>query len=296
MLLLKLAYEGEQNFIEDIQDIRNLFKEKNITIGISESIEGNTHFVKIFCNDGDYSEKLKSIIDLYISNILYKVVMDVFKKKEMFEYLTDTYFFLKHEELLEVEEQIMRVLNGKEAISDETNIYCMNRINNIIEKIKNCIEENQEININGFITFRMRDLLGDIENIIDKVIEKYMVEKEYREFIKLLKYFVEIQESKIEEINLVIDKNGGYQVRDSYGSDIFKEFINDLSECKIGNSVNIEDVIISGLITNSPRRVIIHHKENCTNREFLDTIINVFGERIRYCDECDICNRTKIKI
>ena len=35
----------------------------------------------------------------------------------------------------------------------------------------------------------MRELREDIEFIIDKV-EKYMVEKEYTEFIKLLKYFV----------------------------------------------------------------------------------------------------------
>lgn len=296
MLLIKLAYEGEQKFIKDIQDIRTLMKEKNITIGISESIEGNTHFVKIFCDDKDYSEKLVSIINLYISNILYKVVIDVFKKKELFEYLMDTYFFLKHEELLEVEGRIMDMLYGKEAISDETSIYCMNRMNNIVDTIKNCIEENNELNINGFITFRMRELIGEIEKIIDKIIEKYMVEKEYREFIKLLKYFVDIQESKIDELNLIVNKDGGYDIRDAYGMDIFKDFINDLGEYKVSANVNMEDVIISGLITNSPRKVIIHNKQNCTNQEFIDTIVNVFGERVRFCNECELCQKNIIKI
>ena len=51
----------------------------------------------------------------------------------------------------------------------------------------------------------MKELRSDIEEIIDKVIEGYMVEKEYKEFIKLLKYFVDIQESKIDLINIVID-------------------------------------------------------------------------------------------
>ncbi|WP_160671559.1 putative sporulation protein YtxC [Clostridium sp. C8-1-8] len=296
MLLLKLAYEGEQYFIEDIQSIRNILKEKNITIGISESIENNTHFVKIFCDDDDYNDRLKSIIYLYISNILYKVVIDVFKKREMFEYLTDTYFFLKHDELLEVEEDIMNVLNLKEAISDETSIYCINRINTIIENIRECIEENEEININGFITFRMKELIGEIERVIDKVVEKYMVEKEYKEFIKLLKYFVDIQESRIEEVNLIIESNGEYRITDSYGADIFQDFISDLSECKIGNNVNVEDVIISGLITNSPNKIVIHNSKMCLNKEFLDTIENVFGERVTYCNECKICNRNKIKI
>ena len=60
MLLMKLAYEGEEAFIDNIQEIRELLKSKGIIIGISESIEKNTHFVKIFCDDKDYNEKLQT--------------------------------------------------------------------------------------------------------------------------------------------------------------------------------------------------------------------------------------------
>ena len=47
----------------------------------------------------------------------------------------------------------------------------MNRKNNIINKIISCLKENDEININGFITFRMRRIEEDIDFIIDKVVE-----------------------------------------------------------------------------------------------------------------------------
>ncbi|SHJ62771.1 putative sporulation protein YtxC [Clostridium cavendishii DSM 21758] len=296
MLLMKLTYDGEQKFIEDIQEIRTLLKEKKVNVGIVESIEGNTHFVKLICDDDVYSKKVESIVDIYISNILYKIVIDNFRKQEMYEYLTDTYFFLKHEEIMEVEEKLMEALSFKGSISDETNIYCMNRVNNIVEKIKGCLEENREININGFLIFRMKDLVNDIELIIDKIVEKYMVEKEYKEFIKLLRYFVEIQDSKIEELNIIISKTGSYEITDNHGKDIFKDFISELAECKIGDSINIEDVIISGLITNAPKKIIIHKKENCTNEEFLDTIMNVFCERVEICNDCTLCTTKKIKI
>ena len=72
-------------------------------------------------------------------------------------------------------------------------------------------------------------LREDIEEIIDKVVEEYMVEKEYREFVKLLKYFVDIQESKIEKINIYIHKGGGYELKDGYGNDIFNEFMKELA-------------------------------------------------------------------
>lgn len=296
MLLIKLAYEGEINIIEDIQSMRHSFKSKNVILGISESIEGNTHFIKILCEDSDYSDKLQNMVYLYISNILYKIVVDFFKKREMYELITDTYFFLKHDEILTVEDKSMKILLGKIEASDDSYVFYMNRINDIIDKIKLCIEEKREININGFITFRMKDLINDLESIVDKVVEKYMIEKEYNEFIKLLKYFVDIQESKIYEVNIIIDTSGNYKVMDGYGNDIFEDFISDLSESKFGGAINIEDIIISGLITNSPRKVIIHGKDNCRNKELLETIKNVFTDRVTLCHNCKLCTTNKIKI
>ena len=110
-----------------------------------------------------------------------------------------------------------------------------------------------------------------------------MVEKEYKEFIKLLKYFVDIQESKINLVNLYVQPHGGYTLKDEDGKDVLNIFLSELSECKIGVDANLEDVIISGLITSVPKKIKIYGKEICSNKEFLDTIIKVFGERVTIC-------------
>ncbi|MBS5985083.1 putative sporulation protein YtxC [Clostridium paraputrificum] len=296
MLVLQLAYSGELDFVEELQELKELLKKKHIIIGVVESLEGKTHIIKIMCDDLNYSDRIGNIINLYISNILYKIVITKYKEKELFEYLTDTYFFLKQDEILEVEEDIMNVLYCEEGVHDSNFIFYCNKTNAIIDKIKECIEENNEININGFITFRMRELRKDIEDVIDKVVEKYMVEKEYREFIRLLKYFVEIQECRVEEINLTVLPSGGYIVTDGYGEDIFPAFLNELSDCKIGIDANVEDIVISGLITNAPQKIVIHKREECKNKEFIETIINVFGERVVFCDGCKLCSKTNIKM
>ncbi len=296
MLVLQLAYSGELDFVEELQELKELLKKKHIIIGVVESLEGKTHVIKVMCDDLNYSDRIGNIINLYISNILYKIVITKYKEKELFEYLTDTYFFLKQDEILEVEEDIMNVLYCEEGVHDSNFIFYCNKTNAIIDKIKECIEENNEININGFITFRMRELRKDIEDVIDKVVEKYMVEKEYREFIRLLKYFVEIQECRVEEINLTVLPSGGYIVTDGYGEDIFPAFLNELSDCKIGIDANVEDIVISGLITNAPQKIVIHKREECKNKEFIETIINVFGERVVFCDGCKLCSKTNIKM
>ncbi|SFU28125.1 putative sporulation protein YtxC [Clostridium sp. DSM 8431] len=283
MLVQELAYSGDLDFVGELQELKKVLEKKDIIVGIVESQEGITHVVKLICDDDTYDERITNRVNLYISNILYEIVISKYKEKEMFQFLTDTYFFLKHDEILEVEEDIMKVLLRKEQINNDLFVYCNNKINSILDKIQSCMEENKEININGFLTFRMRELREDIECIIEKVVEGYLVEKEYKEFVKLLKYFVDIQESKIEKVNIYVEGDSTYKVTDGYDEDIFTSFLKDLSDCKLGIDANVEDIIISGLISNAPKSINIYGKDNCKNKEFIDTIINVFGDRVRTC-------------
>jgi putative sporulation protein YtxC len=155
----------------------------------------------------------------------------------------------------------------------------------MIEIIRGCISEKQELNIDGFITFRMKKLRGDIEKIIDKVVERYMVEREYKEFVKLLKYFVETQECKIEKINIIIKDNNSYIVKNGEGDDLYYKFLKEFKAEQGSLDLNIEDILISGLITNAPKNITIYGRKNCTNKEFLDTIENVFGDKVIF-DDC----------
>lgn len=294
MLILKLAYNDELDFVEDLQELREMLKKKDVVIGLVESIEGNTHIIKIICNEECYSEKVKEIINLYVSNILYRIVIENYRHKEMLEFLTDNYFFLKQSEIIEVEDKIVKILKCEENVMDEDSIYCLNRINSIIEKIKECISEKQEININGFIVFRMRMLRDDIEKIIDKIVSKYMIEKEYKEFVKLLKYFVDIQECKIDTINIYIEEGNNYIIKDTQGNDLYENFLSDLTNSKNTAEINCEDILISGLITSVPKIINIYNKNNCTNKEFLDTIENVFGERVIYSESSNGVSHEKI--
>ena len=292
MLIIKIAYNEELTFGRDLQELRESLKKRNITIGLVESIEGKTHIIKVICDENSYSEEIKDIINLYVSNILYRIVIENYRQKEMLEFLIDNYFFLKQDEILEIEESVLDVLNCREKNHDEKSIYCLNIVNSIIEKIRDCICEKQEINVDGFITFRMRKLREDIEKIIDKVVQKYMVDKEYEEFVKLLKYFVDIQECKIEEIKIYIDERNNYIVKDGFGKDLYKDFVVQLAGDVSNLNINVEDILISGLITSSPRKITIYGTDNCSNKEFINTINSVFGDKVEsYGQCCEISNK-----
>lgn len=281
MLLVKIAYNEEQNFIEDIQEVKDILKNKGIRIGISEFMENNTHFIKIFCDENIQNiEEVRKKVLLYISNTIYKAIINKYRERELLEYLTENYFFLKHEEVIDVDKKIKDVLNGECTVSSERHLYCLNKVTQIENIINEFIKEDNFINIDGFARFRLKGIRPVIEDIVDKIIEEYMVEKEYNEFINLLKYFVDIQDSKIDKVNIYINQNGEYTVRDKEGRDLFSKFVAELVEGKDASNINAEDVIISGLITNSPKYIEVFNREFCLNPEFLTTISKVFRERV----------------
>lgn len=299
MLLLELIDNSNRDYmVEDIKDMITYFNKKNVILDMSVSFEQGKQLIKIQGDDKKYDNKMIKLINLHLGNVLYKVIIDEFYKNNIGKLLTESFPFLKFDDIKALKEMVYRALRDEDEKVDETVIYFMNRKNNVIEKIVQCLEENNEVNVQGLLTFRMKDFKEDLESIVEKVVEKYMVEKEYNEFIKLLKYFVEVQESKLQEVHIMIDEKGDYIVKDEFGNDILNNLIDELYETKYTAKVTSEDLIISGLITTAPQRVIIHSVHNCINKELIETIKNVFENRVSYCNDCKQCEalRSKAKI
>ena len=49
----------------------------------------------------------------------------------------------------------------------------------------------------------MKDYVSELEDTIEQGGGEYLMEREYNEFIKLLRYFVEIQEPKVDTVNVL---------------------------------------------------------------------------------------------
>ncbi|WBW99403.1 putative sporulation protein YtxC [Oceanirhabdus sp. W0125-5] len=290
MLIYSVVYNKKNDdIIEELKDIKKLLEMKGINLGYSECVEEDNHFIKIYCCNEEEVERGKKLFNIYLSNYLSKIITKEYIERELNKLIKEMYFFLKGNDTQYVKKEMQRILIKEENINDEDFIYFMNIKNVINEKIIRCLSEYDQMNIKGFLTFRLKDLKQDFELIVDKIVERYMVKKEYEEFIKLLRYFVEIQECKLDEVNIIVNERGEYGILDKGGRDILSRFLQDVNNYKISGSVSIDDVIISGLITNVPKRVIIHGADNCKNEELIDTIKNVFLDRVAFCDGCSLC-------
>jgi putative sporulation protein YtxC len=102
---------------------------------------------------------------------------------------------------------------------------------------------------------------------------------------------VEIQDPRAELVNVVLSPTGVFQLYDELGqvinSDYLKDFMVELAE----NEINYEDLLISSLITISPRQIMVHLGNGNFPAAALETINQVFADRVSQCQGCSLCRQ-----
>lgn len=298
MLLRTIVYDHSMDeFMEEILEIKKLFSIKGIEIAIEEMLSNNQHIVKLISCGECIKEKesINNTLNLYLSMELYKLLSVQYINNKLDNIIRDQYFFLKNNEVSYITKKVDEALNSDKVIIEKRGIEFINKKNDILSYIIESIKDIEEINLNGVLTFKKNIIEKSFIQITKDVVENYMAEKEYKEFIKLLKYFVNLQESVMEEVNIIVKDNREYIILDKKGEDILNKLIGELKVEGINGFVNTEDLIISGLITNVPKRIIIHGYDEKINNEFINTIKDVFLERVGFCSGCEFCINNKLK-
>jgi len=167
------------------------------------------------------------------------------------------------------------------------------RKSRIASRILGYIEDAPQLVVEGFITFWMQDYLTEIKFAVEVAIEELRNEKEYNDFVNLLRYFVETQPPKIQEVNLLMSSNGVFYLWDSAGSKIDDNYIEYYLEDMLFEEIDLDDVLVSILVTIAPRRIVIHENNPLPSKESVTMIRNVFQDRIVTCQGCERCGQLK---
>ena len=283
MLLLTLSCrENKEKIFRRMVDVKEkTYNSSGINIGIYEYIYDGENYLSLYCNDEYVDEKFMNKIYYEIGECIYDIMSQEYCKNKINKYLNKNYAYIDREENDIISQKTLEVLLKKDYKEGENGrVLFLNRRNIAIKNIVNILRENKEVSLEGILTFRINEFANIIEPIVDKVFEIHAIEKEYDEFIGLLKHFIKGVDSKVYMINIEIDENGKYKLLDENGIDLLYEVDGSLmTEILIGEC-NIEDVILSLLISNVPRRLVITGEDNAKNKEFINTVKTVFEGRI----------------
>ncbi len=154
--------------------------------------------------------------------------------------------------------------------------------------INEFLAENMHIHLGGFVLFRMKEYLAEFENEIDFVVDEYIQQKRYRDFVRFLEFFVDNQESAFDAVNLLITGND-YLLLDGDGNPISEELL-DSTYCEI-SALEDDDgyIMLNDLISLAPKHITIHCKFSDINEDPVKIIREIFTGRVNFCHHCSIC-------
>ncbi|MGL4738994.1 MAG: sporulation protein YtxC [Cellulosilyticaceae bacterium] len=151
------------------------------------------------------------------------------------------------------------------------------------------IEEEHMINLDGWMRFRTKQYQTILKDLIEQVIYDYEIQKEYLEFLELLKETRQLHQSTEDVLHLVILQNGQMYILNQEMKEVTQPYIKKYSSKELEEvAVTREDLIMNVFILSSPQKVIIHNRGN-KMKSFIDTLEVLFPNDISYCEGCLYC-------
>lgn len=220
-----------------------------------------------------------------ISDMLSFLIIDNFEESIIKRLILNNYFYFDNMEINKVFDICIDLLNNREEYLVD------DRINLISGNFYTYIQNNKQLILNGFINFRLKEYFSLLNSVIDIAVNKFIIEREYLEFISLLKLYINSQNSNFDIVHLIYCDNNSILLDDNKNIiNIDKDIFNAKYLSDITFSSN--DYTLNTLLTLLPQKIYIHLIDSSTN-EFINTLQLVFEKRIEICTNCSICKLYK---
>ncbi len=260
---------------------------KNCCVKDSVDLDGSTSVICTINQEEKYTPEYDQLI-LGISNGLADYIIEEYEEKLILRIINSNYCYFNSIEKKEILRLALYIIRNDDK-NFLNSIFQIRRRNIIIRKLVDYFDSSNKVILDGFVNFRLKDYMKDLEEVVDKAVDDFLTEREYKEFIRLLRYFVDIQEPKFNVIHVLVSYDNKYILLDENKKEItnecIQEFMNDIPE----GEINYDDLLVSSLITMAPKKVIVHSAKSFRNKELLETIKNVFWGKAIICPDCELC-------
>lgn len=220
-----------------------------------------------------------------LSDIITDCIINFYEEKLVNHILNYNYFYFDFYEKNEIIKECINLLNIKETSDFAYRKEC------ILSNVSQYLTENNSMILSGFVNFRLQNYIKSIDSAVDIAVNKFILEKEYKEFIELLKLYIKSKEPNINSIHLI------YMNEDSILLDENKNILaisQDVFNAKYLSDISFSsnDYILNTLLDLIPQELNIHLIQG--DDEFIKTLKLIFENRIHICNDCDICKTYRL--
>lgn len=215
-----------------------------------------------------------------LANILTNCIMNFYEKKLIKRIVNSDYFYF------DKNEKNMIYQNCYELLDDGNSNDFDIRREKIYVCLINYIIKNKFFILDGFVNFRLFEYYSLIEECVDVAVNKFIIDKEYKEFIELLRGYIKSQNPRTDTIH-VIYSNSEPIIMDEKQNILVYE--NQFEHPKYLSDITFssKDYCLNTLLNLLPKKIIVHLLID--EDEFIETLRLIFENRLVICKECNIC-------
>lgn len=282
---------GTQKYRETICEcLRKLREQEQLPLQIVEQRQGKRWLIQ--CKFHDLSPEatenegiVQRIHRYYLANALAEMILLYWEKEHVRQIIKKKHHFTEDNWKMVINKALDYLNKGLGQVGG----YRVNRKTSLVTQILSCLDHSAIFDIEGFLHFRAQEYKSDVGKAVEFAINEYVVEKEYLEFIQLLRHFVDSQKPRLEFLHVGMTPKGKFHLYNNDGVKVTHQFLEDYQLDNV-QELGYEDLLVSALIAVAPRQVTLHIRYE-GYKDTLRTIRSVFGERVRDCQGCSLCEK-----
>lgn len=257
----------------------------NIQSFLTEKIS-NSNIPDIYYSKHNFKNYLNMIIHYkgkdidnfyqFLSNTLSDSIINFYKPKILKRLIASEYFYFDDKDRISIMDEFSLI---KSDLGDYL----------LTDSILDYLKDHKSIVLDGFVNFRIRDYIDYIDEVLESAVSKFVMDKEYLEFVSLLKFYVDSKVPEPITVNLIYVNKEAILLDEKSNiiplEDFDSEYLSDISFSQ-------NDYALNTLVGRLPQRINIHLIS--PKDEFIDTIKLIFENRVNICSGCDICSTYKL--
>ncbi len=234
-------------------------------------------------------EYAKALFKRYVAQAVSDVILCHWEKQLLLDIIQENYYYFSEAERNSIYHYAAKAIQLDQEEQKIPSAQWLQRRDKILQELLAFLQSSDNIVIEGFIRFRLKAYLQELQEVADQAVDDFLLEREYKEFIQLLQYFVDVQDTQVDKVHVLLKANGVFQLYDAQHEAIDSAYLEEFMLELMGNEINYEDMLISALITLAPEEIEFHLGQGHPPRHTLETIQNVFGDKVKECAGCTLC-------
>ena len=217
---------------------------------------------------------------LKLSEIITSCIIEFYEKNNIKKIINRDFFYFKNKE------KKIILNNCMEIICDVSAIEYYKRIKKIFECVYDYIANNKYFILDGFVNFRLFEYNSILSEIVDTGVNKFVIDKEYKEFVELLREYINTKKCEKDIVHVIYNGNEPILLDSNREVLVYDK---ELKTKKYLSDINFSsnEYCLNALLDINPKKIIIHLIVD--EDDFIETLKLIFQNRLFICKECNIC-------